>query len=150
MTERTSRLAVKAVEEASLHADWFFRGELVNGKKGIDEVGTGRLIALQIKGGPSYFSRPSPNGWGFPFKARKAQLWLGHALPVLVVLVDLGSGEMCWQRVSAATVVKTGKNYKIEVPRSQTVSAAGAEWLGMGSRARAPAGSGFGDSLPTG
>lgn len=148
MTERTSRLAVKAVEEASLHADWFFREqpitdqgidahiekfELVNGKKGIDEVGTGRLIALQIKGGPSYFSRPSPNGWWFPFKARKAQLWLGHALPVLVVLVDLGSGEMYWQRVSAATVIKTGKNYKIEVPRNQTVATAGAEWLEIAS-----------------
>ena len=83
MTERTSRLAVKAVEEASLRADWFFREqpitdqgidahiekfELLKGQKGNDEVGTGRLIALQIKGGPSYFSRSSPNGWWFPFK----------------------------------------------------------------------------------
>jgi hypothetical protein len=143
VTERTSRLAVKAVEEASLRADWFFREqpitdqgidahienfELLKGQKDDDEVGTGRLIALQIKGGPSYFSRPSPNGWWFPFKARKAKLWLGHALPVLVVLVDLDSGEMYWQRVSAATVIKTGKNYKIEVPRNQTVTTAGAEW----------------------
>ena len=66
-------------------------------------------------------------------KARKAQLSLGHALPVLVVLVDLGSGEMYWQRVSAATVTKTGKNYKIELPRIQTVAAAGAEWLEIAS-----------------
>lgn len=148
MTERTSRLAVKAVEEASLRADWFFREqpitdqgidahiekfELLKGQKGDDEVGTGRLIALQIKGGPSYFSRPSPNGWWFPFKARKANLWLGHALPVLVVLVDLDSGEMYWQRVSAATVIRTGKNYKIEVPRNQTVATAGAEWQEIAS-----------------
>lgn len=148
MTERTSRLAVKAVEEAALHADWFFREqpitdqgidahiekfELVKGKKGDDEVGTGRLIALQIKGGSSYFSRPSPNGWWFTFTARKANLWLGHALPVLVVLVDLDSGEMYWQRVSAATVIKTGRNYKIEVPRGQTVATASAEWLEIAS-----------------
>lgn len=148
VTERTSRLAVKAVEEASLRRDWFFREQpitdqgidahiekfdLVKGEKGYDEVGTGRLIALQIKGGPSYFSRPSPSGWWFPFEARKAKLWLGHALPVLVVLVDLDSGEMYWQRVSAATVIKTGKNYKIEVPRSQTVATASAEWLEIAS-----------------
>jgi len=139
---------VKAVEEASLHADWFFREQpisdqgidahiekfqSVTGKKGIDEVGTGRLIALQIKGGASYFSRPSPNGWWFPFSARKAQLWLGHALPVLVVLVDLGSREQYWQRVSAATVIKTGKNYKVEVPRDQTVASAGTDWLEIAS-----------------
>jgi len=55
-------------------------------------------------------------------------LWLGHALPVLVVLVDLESGEMYWQRVSAATVIKTGKSYKIEVPRRQALATAGAEW----------------------
>jgi tetratricopeptide (TPR) repeat protein len=148
VTERTSRLAVKAVEEASLRADWFFREqpitdqgidahiekfELVKGKRGDHEVGTGRLIALQIKGGQSYFSRPSANGWWFSFKARKAKLWLGHALPVLVVLVDLDSGELYWQRVSAATVIKTGKNYKIEVPRSQTVATASAEWLEIAS-----------------
>jgi tetratricopeptide (TPR) repeat protein len=148
VTERTSRLAVKAVEEASLRADWFFREqpitdqgidahierfELLKGQRGDDEVGTGRLIALQIKGGPSYFSRPSPNGWWFPFKARKAILWLGHALPVVVVLVDLDSGEMYWQRVSAATVVRTGKNYKIEVPRNRTVATAGAEWQEIAS-----------------
>lgn len=148
VTERTSRLAVKAVEEASLRADWFFREQpitdqgidahiekfdLVPGKRGDDEVGTGRLIALQIKGGPSYFSRPSPDGWWFPFKARKAELWLGHALPVLVVLVDVESREMYWQRISPSTVIKTGKNYKVEVPRTQTVATAGAEWLEIAS-----------------
>jgi hypothetical protein len=68
VTERTSRLAVKAVEELCLRSDWFFREqpitdqgidahiekfELVEGKKGDDEVGTGRLIAMQIKGGAS-------------------------------------------------------------------------------------------------
>lgn len=148
MTERTSRLAVKAVEEACLRADWFFREqpitdqgidahiekfELQKGQNGDDEVGTGRLIALQIKGGPSYFRRLSPNGWWFPFKARKAKLWLGHALPVLVVLVDLDSGQMYWQRVSAATVIRTGKNYKIEVPLNQTIAGADAEWREIAS-----------------
>lgn len=148
MTERTSRLAVKAVEEVALLGEWFFREqpisdqgidahiekfELVKGKKGDDEVGTGRLIALQIKGGSSYFSRASPNGWWFPFKTRKAKLWLGHALPVLVVLVDLDSREMYWQRISAATVIKTGTDYKVEVPRSQSVASAGPEWLEIAS-----------------
>lgn len=148
MTERTNRLAINATENAVLGNNWFFREqsitdqgidahvekfELVEGKKGDDEIGTGRLIALQIKGGKSRFLRPSPNGWWFPFNERKKKLWLGHALPVLVVLVDLEDGELYWQRVSPAAIVKTGKNYKIEVPRSQTVATADAEWVEIAS-----------------
>lgn len=143
MTEQTNRLAVNAMEAAALANQWFFREqaisdqgidahvekyELVPGKKGSDEVGTGRLIGIQIKGGPSYFSKPSPNGWWFPFNERKKQLWLGHALPVLVVLVDLDAGVQYWQRISPATVIKTGKDYKIEVPSSQIVANSDAEW----------------------
>lgn len=148
VTERTNRLAINATENAVLGNNWFFREqsitdqgidahvekfELVEGKKGDDEIGTGRLIALQIKGGKSRFLRPSPNGWWFPFNERKKKLWLGHALPVLVVLVDLEDGELYWQRVSPAAIVKTGKNYKIEVPRSQTVATADAEWVEIAS-----------------
>jgi len=40
---------------------------------------------------------------------------------------------MYWQRVSAATVVRTGKNYKLEVPRSQTVAKADAQWRDIAS-----------------
>ncbi len=156
MTEQTNRLAVNAMEAAALANHWFFREQaisdqgidahvekydLVPGKKGDDEVGSGRLIALQIKGGSSYFTKPSPNGWWFPFKERKKKLWLGHALPVLVVLVDLDAGVQYWQRITPATVIKTGKDYKVEVPSAQVVADSDAEWTeiagGLGAHALA-------------
>lgn len=128
---------------------WFFRPQDVS-DQGIDahveevrfieedgkprlEVGTGRLIALQIKGGGSYFKKKSANGWWFSFTAKKAQLWLGHALPVIVVLVDLKKSVVYWQRISSATVQSTGKGYKVEVPFSQTMSTAGQEWSHIAS-----------------
>ncbi|TDK23504.1 DUF4365 domain-containing protein [Arthrobacter crusticola] len=149
MSEFTNRKAVNAVEKLALQIGWFFRPQDIS-DQGIDahveevrlseeegkptvEVGTGRLIAIQIKGGPSYFRKPSANGWWFPFSAKKAKLWLGHALPVVVVLVDLKNNAVYWQRISSTTVLSTGKGYKVEVPSSQPMSAAGKEWRHIAS-----------------
>lgn len=149
MSEFTNRKAVNAVEHLALQIGWFFRPQDIS-DQGIDahveevrlikeegkptvEVGTGRLIAIQIKGGPSYFNKPSPNGWWFSFNAKKAKLWLGHALPVIVVLVDLKKNVVYWQRISSATVQSTGKGFKVEVPSSQTMSTAGQEWKHIAS-----------------
>src|SRR4051812_28662970 len=96
MSEFTNRRGVSIVESASLELEWLFRPQDVS-DQGIDahvekapnEVGTGRLLALQIKSGPTYFRRSTADGWVFEFNAKKAKLWLGHALPVLVVLVDV-------------------------------------------------------------
>ncbi|WP_327097341.1 DUF4365 domain-containing protein [Nocardia vinacea] len=149
MSEKTNRLAVNAAESAVLRIDWFFRSQEVS-DQGIDaliekfewqtgadgkscEVGTGRLIAVQIKGGSSHFGEPSPDGWWFRFDEKKRKLWFGHALPVIVVLVDLDDGVVYWQRISPSTVVKTGKNYKVNVPRAQRVPTADAEWVELAS-----------------
>lgn len=149
MSEQTNRLAVSATETTALKLEWFFRPQEVS-DQGIDahiekfewvpgkdgrpyEVGTGRLIAVQIKGGSSHFSKPSPNGWWFPFDEKKYKLWLGHALPVIVVLVDLEQGELYWQRVTMRTAVKAGASYKIEIPRTQRVREADIEWVELAS-----------------
>lgn len=149
MSEQTNRLAVSATEATALRLEWFFRPQEVS-DQGIDahiekfewvagkdgksyEVGTGRLIAIQIKGGPSYFSKPSPNGWWFSFDKKKHKLWLGHALPVIVVLVDLEQDELYWQRVTVRTAIKAGAGYKLEIPRTQRVREADSEWVDLAS-----------------
>ena len=155
MSEFKNRLAVTATEKYALQMGWFFRPQDVS-DQGIDahvekvefierpdkpteEVGTGRLIALQIKGGPSYFGKPSPNGWWFPFSAKKAKLWLGHALPVMVILVDLDEDVAYWQRIASGTVQSTGKGFKVEVPAAQTMSTADVEWTHIASGLEAQA-----------
>lgn len=113
---------------------WFFREqhEVDQGVDGQVETadegrGTGRLIALQIKTGPSYF-KTVKGGWAFYYSERERQLWLGHALPVMVVLVDLASDTAYWQRISTSTERRTNKKYAVTVPADQTLGTAAAEW----------------------
>jgi Domain of unknown function (DUF4365) len=54
-----------------------------------DDLVTGRLLGLQIKGGDSYFRRPKgKEGWTFRESSDHLSYWLGHSLPILVVLVN--------------------------------------------------------------
>jgi hypothetical protein len=94
---------------------------------------TGRLIALQIKTGDSWFTEPNDAGWWYRFDERHAEYWLHHALPVVVVLVDMSSRTGYWQFVTSETVIETGKGCKISVPRDQVVSTATIPWEGAAS-----------------
>lgn len=114
---------------------WFFRPQDV-ADQGIDahvEVAvdghaTGRLVALQIKSGSSYFRHPAKGGWTFYYSPRERNLWNGHVLPVMVVLVDLESDVAYWQRIAPETERRTKKRYAVTVPDSQTVSTAREAW----------------------
>jgi hypothetical protein len=99
-----------------------------------DEQATGELVALQIKGGSSAFKSPTEDGWYFPVAAKHADYWLNHSLPVLLVLVDLESRQCFWQIIDANTLISTGKNFKVHVPRANDVSTASDEWQALTSR----------------
>jgi hypothetical protein len=108
---------------------WLFREQLTQ-DYGIDaqmEVVdgtqvTGRLLAVQIKSGDSYFDHPAPDGWWYYPNAAHVEYWTRHALPVVVVLYEPES-ELChWQVVNNATLEKTsGKGHKVKVPRAHTL-----------------------------
>jgi hypothetical protein len=53
---------------------------------------TGRLIALQIKSGSSYFAEPARGGWVFRGSDTHLLYWFRHALPVVLLLHDPESG----------------------------------------------------------
>lgn len=90
--------------------------------------GTGRLIAVQIKAGPSWFSEPSADGWWFRFDETHARLWLNHSLPVIVMLVNVDDHEIYWQEISDRTVQAAGESFKVNVPSAQTLLTAAAAW----------------------
>ncbi|MCX2729443.1 DUF4365 domain-containing protein [Saccharopolyspora sp. NFXS83] len=80
----------------------------------------GRLVALQIKTGRSYFSSPAEDGWWFSEKAAHFLYWLDFSIPVVVVLVDLDSGLCYWQLVTESTVERSsGRRWKLRVPKAQ-------------------------------
>lgn len=114
---------------------WLFRPQDVadqgidaQAELAIDGRATGRLVALQIKSGPSYFKRPVEDGWTFYYTPRERSLWNGHALPVMVVLVDLDNEIAYWERISPQTERRAKKRYAVTVPSAQTVSTAGDAW----------------------
>jgi hypothetical protein len=80
---------------------------------------TGRLIALQIKSGPSWFKEPRQGvGWVLRGPKRNLSYWLKHQLPVLVVLFDPRTGKGYWAHVSSGTAAFTPRGYRIIVPAS--------------------------------
>ena len=85
-----------------------------------DETVLGRLVALQIKTGRSYFgSSADEGGWWFRDKAAHFEYWLDFSIPVVVVLVDLDGGLCYWQLVTESTVEKSdGGQWKLRVPET--------------------------------
>ncbi|MEV7279750.1 DUF4365 domain-containing protein [Streptomyces sp. NPDC093111] len=83
---------------------------------------TGRLLGVQIKSGSSYFEKATENGWWFPCSSEHVAYWLGHSLPVVVMLYEPTAKRVYWQHVSDQTVVSTGKGSKIHVPRRNELS----------------------------
>lgn len=99
-TEQTSRIGINAVEAIFLEMGWIFR-EQPTSDFGVDaqaeiKVGkqaTGRLIALQIKSGASYFKKRGEN---FVYYGSREHLdyWTNHSLPVFLKVVDVACGVM--------------------------------------------------------
>ncbi|MCA0207105.1 MAG: DUF4365 domain-containing protein [Proteobacteria bacterium] len=84
---------------------------------------TGRLIAAQIKAGPSYFKDGNDAEFWHYVSARHRDLWLNHSLPVILILCDLERGTCHYALVSEETCVKAGERWKVRVPKSSLISA---------------------------
>lgn len=109
---------------------WIFRQQPIS-DRGIDaeiEIqapggdATGRLIALQIKTGPSFLSEKTTSGFVFRGNNRHLSYWRRHSLPVVVVLHDPEANISYWQSVEDKNIEKTGKGWKLEVPSSQVLN----------------------------
>jgi tetratricopeptide (TPR) repeat protein len=90
---------------------------------------SGRLLALQIKSGPSYFSEEADGSWWYRGENKHLRYWLGHVLPVLIVIYDLASKTLHWQHVTEDRVEYTDREWKILIPRDQVLSAQAAATL---------------------
>ncbi|WP_084599798.1 DUF4365 domain-containing protein [Actinoplanes subtropicus] len=117
-----------AFTELAITADfgWLFRDQLESDlgvdahvECVIDGLGTGRLLGLQIKTGPSYLTEKSDDGFVYRPDHKHVDYWLTHSLPILVVLVDLNERRAWWQTVNRETLISTGKHWKMIVPFAQ-------------------------------
>jgi hypothetical protein len=91
------------------------QAEVVTG----DALVTGRLLGLQIKGGDSYFGQPKgEDGWVFRANNDHLAYWLGHSLPIVVVLVN-SERQAFWQVITTKAIKEHEKGFSVLVPRSQ-------------------------------
>ena len=88
-----------------------------------DGKATGRLIGCQVKSGPSYFKEQTPSAVIYRGDSEHLAYWLGHSLPVVIILHDHETDCCYWQVVTEQTIERTNKGWKIEVPFSQVLDA---------------------------
>jgi len=138
-TEVTGDAAVRRVAdlvEGEEYLGWVFRPQPLP-DYGIDaqaevvaedDLVTGQLIGLQIKGGHSPFRTPHADGWVFYEDSDHLSYWLGHSLPVVVVIVGT-DGVAYWQVVNTGTVSETPAGFTMVIPREQCFDASARDGL---------------------
>lgn len=126
---KIDRIGVNKVDSYfSLHG-WLFREQPIH-DYGIDaqvEIvkegkPTGDLIAIQIKSGMSYFSESNAESIIFRTDNKHIEYWFRHSLPVILILYNLEDDNCYWQCVSEETVISSGKNWKIEIPKQRQLT----------------------------
>ena len=123
----------------------------------------GLIVGVQVKTGPSYFSRPvrkngEITGWWYSEAGTEHfDDWVMHCLPHLVVLHDLDTNTSYWVEVTSDEIVSTGTGCKIPVPKDQTIDRENLEeLLGVAAKQKVPpplegtALSGVGRAIPPG
>lgn len=122
---QTERLGVSALDYFFSAKGWLFREQTTH-DYGIDahveivenQRPTGKLIALQIKAGQSFFKEELGDSYVFRTGDKHIAYWVGHSMPVVLVLYDPETKHAYWQHVSRETVDATGKGWKILVPKT--------------------------------
>lgn len=127
-TPDIERIGVSKLAALFSQAGWTFREQPIK-DYGVDaqveivskDSPTGKLIAIQIKSGLSYFSKQNKNVITFRPKERHVEYWLNHCLPVVLVLYNPDSDTFNWVKFDESLIAKTGKGYKIEIPKNQVL-----------------------------
>ncbi|MBP0010532.1 DUF4365 domain-containing protein [Roseofilum sp. Belize Diploria] len=125
----TGRIGVAGTQLLFERLGWIFREQIIE-DYGIDahvevvenNTATGKLIALQIKSGKSWFKEKTAHGFVFRGKKEHLEYWQKHSLPVLVVLYDDEGENAYWQVVNKTNIKNTVKAWKLTVPFEQKIN----------------------------
>jgi hypothetical protein len=126
---QTERLGISALDHFFSQHGWLFREQPTH-DYGIDahiEIvdnlrPTGKLVALQIKSGISFFTEETEDSFVFRIDDRHVAYWIGHSMPVVLVLYNPATRTAHYRQVTRDTVASTGKNWKIELPKIDMLS----------------------------
>lgn len=138
MRAQTDRLGVTKLDHFFSAHGWLFREQMIH-DYGIDahveitneNYPTGKLIAIQIKSGLSFFSEDNEHSFIFRTENKHIEYWSNHTLPVILVLYQPEVDTLYWQVVNEDTVKSSGKGWKVEVPKSQVLNERSLSILGQ-------------------
>lgn len=140
-TDQTSRIGINAVTTLLTNMGWAVREQATSDfgvdaqaeKLGPEGSGTGRLIALQIKSGSSWFKKRGEN-YVYYGSERHRQYWLAHSLPVYIILHNPETGLTIWQKVEHHLITE-GQNgaWSIEIPPNQTLTPDNDQFIARGA-----------------
>lgn len=85
-------------------------------------IGTGKLVGLQIKSGLSYFSEEADNSFTYRGDQKHLDYWLSHSLPIVIILYHPELEELYWETVSKEKIISTGSGWKLQIPKDQKVN----------------------------
>jgi hypothetical protein len=125
MHPQTARLGVAALDTYFSGHGWLFREQLTH-DYGIDAhveivdgpYPSGKIIAFQIKSGPSFFKEETADAYVFRTDDKHIGYWLNHAMPVVIVLYHPDTKQLFWQVIAKDTAEATGKHWKVLVPKA--------------------------------
>lgn len=139
-TDQTDRSGIHAVGAIFTKLNWVFREQPTSDygidaqaeKINVDGKAGGKLIALQIKTGASYF-RERRGGFVFYGEERHRDYWVNHSLPVFLILHNPVSGLTLWQRIERH-LIEEGDNgrWAIGIPANQTLDEANERFIAAG------------------
>ena len=122
---QTERLGVSTLDHFFSEHGWLFREQTTH-DYGIDahveivedQRPTGKLIALQIKSGTSFFKEEAADSYVFRTNDKHIAYWVSHSMPVVLVLYNPERKTAHWQQVTRESVERTGKQWKVLVPKA--------------------------------
>lgn len=127
MSNNYERVGVSKIQLlVNQELNWIFR-EQPTDDYGIDaqieifdgKYATGKLIAVQIKSGPSYFQEANGNHIIYRGDEKHLVYWTKHSLPVIIILYNPETEECIWEHISKDKIQKTGETgWKVLVPRT--------------------------------
>ncbi len=97
-------------------------------------VGTGRILAVQIKCGASFFSEEKDEHFVFRGKLKHLGYWTGFSLPVLVIICDPATRVAYWAEIIPRLVERTEAGWKINILKSNKLSTSRHELLETANR----------------
>ena len=126
--EKAERMGVYACAAAFEKNNFIFREQSI-ADYGIDALietkernsATGKMIAIQIKSGESYFKEEDGDYIVFRVDGKHRNYWINHSLPVIIVLWSPVNNVCIWERVNSETLVFAEKQWKIRIPKNQTI-----------------------------